>query len=63
MEEFIEDILVEKTKSLTFIILWANSADNRLVIFFLFCIENKIWHFIQIVSIGDNLHELFNLVF
>ena len=37
--------------------LWAYSADDNLVIFFLFFPENSIWHFMQIVSIGDNLHE------
>ena len=29
---------------LTFTTIWANSADNKLVIFFLFFIENRIWH-------------------
>ena len=24
---------------------------------FLFFLENRIWHFIQIVSLGDSLHE------
>ena len=42
-------------------ILWANSAD-KLVTFFLFFPENRIWHFMQIVSIGDNLHEMPNPV-
>ena len=45
------------------ITLWANLADDKLVIFFLFSPENRIWHFMQIVSIGDNLHELSNPVF
>ena len=26
------------------------------MIFFLFFLENRIWHFLQIVSLGDNLH-------
>ena len=42
---------------------WANSADGKLVIFFfMFFPENRIWHFMQIVSIGDNLHEIQILV-
>ena len=32
-------------------------------LFFLFFPENKIWHFMQIVSLGDNLHEMSNPVF
>ena len=32
-------------------------------IFFLFFRENRIWHFMQIVSSGDNLHEMSNHVF
>ena len=36
---------------LTFTILWANSAEDKLLIFFLFFQENRIWHFMQIVSI------------
>ena len=32
-------------------------------IFFLFFTENRIWHFMQIVSLGDNLHEMSNPVF
>ena len=43
--------------------LWANSADDKLLIFFLFSPENRIWHFMQIVSIGDNLHEMSKPVF
>ena len=40
---------------LTFTTLWAFSADDKLMIFFLFFPENWIWHFMQIVSLGDNL--------
>ena len=43
--------------------LWANSADNKLMTFFLFSLENRIRHFKQIVSIGDNLYEMSKLVF
>ena len=44
-------------KSSTFTTLWANTADNTLMIFFLFFQENRFWHFMQIVSNRDNLHE------
>ena len=40
---------------LTLTTLWANSAEDKLVIFFP---ENRIWHFIQT---EDNLHEILNL--
>ena len=40
-----------------------NSADDKLMmIFFLFFPENGIWHYMQIVFIGDNLHEMANPV-
>ena len=48
---------------LTFTTLWAFLADGKLMIFFLFFLENRIWHFMQIVSSGDNLHEISNPVF
>ena len=41
-----------------FITLWTNSADDNLMIFFLFFPESRIWHFMQTVFIGDNLHEM-----
>ena len=31
--------------------------------FFIFPQENSIWHFMQIVSTEDNLHEMLNPVF
>ena len=37
--------------------LWTNSADDKLMIFFLFFPEKSMWHFMQTVFIGDNLHE------
>ena len=40
----------------------ANSADDKLMAFFLFFLESRIWHFMQIVSLGDNLHEVSNPV-
>ena len=45
---------------LTFTTLWANAAEDRLMIFFLlfFSIENRKWHFMQFVSSGDNLHVM-----
>ena len=53
----------QSAKHLTFTTLWAFSADDRLMIFFLFFPENRIWHFMQIVSLGDNLHEMSYPVF
>ena len=41
---------------------WANSADDNFIFFLLFQ-ENRIWHFMQIVSIGVNLHEMSKSVF
>ena len=40
--------------------LWAiQSADDKLMIFFLYFLENRIWHFMQIVSLEDkNVHEM-----
>ena len=32
---------------LTFTTLWAYSADNKLMLFFLFFPENRIWHYMQ----------------
>ena len=42
--------------------LWASLADHKLI-FFLFFLENRIWHFMQIVSLEDNLHEVSNPIF
>ena len=47
---------------LTLTVLWAYSADDKLI-FFLFFPENRICYFIQIVSTGDNLHEMSNFIF
>ena len=38
---------------LTFITLWAKSAENKLMIVFLFFPENRIWHYMQIVYSGE----------
>ena len=48
---------------LTVTTLWANSVDAKVMIFFLFFPENRIRHFMQIVSTGDNLHEMSKPVF
>ena len=40
-----------------------SSRQERIEIFFLIFPENMSWHFMQIVSIGDNLHEISNPVF
>ena len=37
--------------------------SRHLWIFFLFFPENRFWHFMQIVSIGENLHEMSKPVF
>ena len=49
-------------KHLAFTTLWANSADDKLI-FFLFFLENRIRHFMHIVSDGDSLHEMSNPAF
>ena len=54
---------IDVTDTLTFTTLWAFLADGKLMIFFLFFLENRIWHFMQIVSSEDNLHEMSNPVF
>ena len=38
-------------------------ANYILKYFPLFVSENKVWYFIQIVSQGDNLHEISNIIF
>ena len=47
------------THTLTFTTLFTNSADDKLLMVFLFFPENKLWHiFMQIISLWDNLHEM-----
>ena len=53
-------ISVHQLLSFTFTTLWANSADDKVMIFFP---ENRHGHFMQIVSYGDNLHEMSKLIF
>ena len=38
--------------------LWANSADDKVTIFFLFFLGIRLRDFTHIVSLGDNLHKL-----
>ena len=44
------------TLTLTLTALWADSTDDKLKWFFYIFLENKIWHLMQIVSLGGNLH-------
>ena len=48
--------------ALTFTSLWTkwNSADNKWMIFFL---ENRLWYFLQTVSLGGNLHVMLKPIF
>ena len=46
----------------TFTALWTNTTDDTLI-FFLFFSENSILQIMQIVSTGDNLHDLSNYIF
>ena len=41
---------------------WANEI-NDIYIYFFFFFRNRIWHFMQNVSIGDNLYEMSKPVF
>ena len=43
--------------------LWANSVDDKLIIFFWLFPGNRLWHFMQIVSLGDNFMKCQSLVF
>ena len=40
-----------------------NPAEDKLMIVFLFFPENRLLHFMQIVSLGDNLHEMSKPIF
>ena len=51
-------VCLDSKPLLTFTSLFANSANNKLIIFFLFFPENRLLHFMQIVSLGDNLHGI-----
>ena len=43
--------------------LCKNFSEQRFEIFFLFFLENMIWHFMQNVSLGDNLHDVSDPIF
>ena len=43
--------------------LWAYSAGDKLMVVFLFFAENRNRYFMQIVSIGGNVHEMLKPVF
>ena len=45
------------------LILYSLPLSGKLKIFFLFFPENRIWHFIHILSNGKNLYEISNPVF
>ena len=47
----VTEFLSVASKRLIFTTLWANSADNKLMVFFLLFPENKIWQILQIISI------------
>ena len=38
--------------------LWAYSADDKLLIVFLFFPENRLWHFMWIAREGNSWHEM-----
>ena len=38
--------------------LWADSADDKLMIFFIFFLETRIWYFMQIVFLGDIVFQI-----
>ena len=56
-----ESIYIDKY--IAFTPLWANSADDKLVLFFLFFPENRLWHLKQRVSLEDSLHEMLQPIF
>ena len=49
--------------SITFTTLWAYSADDKLMMIFIFFLKNEIRHFMLIFSIEDNLHKISKTVF
>ena len=49
--------------TLTIMTLWTYSADEKLIIFFLFFPEIGLWNFMQIVPLGDNFHEMSKPIF
>ena len=55
--------IIWEKQYLAFTTLWANSADDKLIIILLFSPQNRLWHFMQIISLGDNLHEMSKSIF
>ena len=51
------EILWIKQCNINHFLIWAISADDKLMIF-LFFPERMLWHFMQIVSLRDNLYEM-----
>ena len=55
--------MLDHFKNLMLSILGKNFSRQYIEIFFLAFPENRFQHFIQLVSNGDNLHEISNPVF
>ena len=53
----------DTSKTLTFATLWENSAVDKVMTFLLFFAESRIWHFMPVLSLGDNLHEVSDPIF
>ena len=54
---------IDSERFLIFTTPWAYSSDDKLLIFFLFLPESRLWPFMQIVSFRDNLYERSELIF
>ena len=52
-----------KIHIMTLTMLWANWADDKLMLFLVFFLKIRIWHFMQMVSLGENLHGVSNSFF
>ena len=50
--DYVRDFLCSTTR-------WANSADDKLVIFIIFFPENRIWHFMQMETFAWNVKFCF----
>ena len=61
LEQWFTQVL--NLESLTLCMLGKNFSRRHFEIFFLFILDNRIWHFMQIVSYEDNLHEVSGPVF
>ena len=51
------------SKYLTLTMLRVDSADDKLKIFFLFFLENRIIYFMLFISLEDSLNEVSNPIF